>query len=654
MASSAAFSESASSAPRFTLGDIFREKDRTGDSYLWIIINVIEQNGQPGYILLSITGLFKILSQQDLDAEFRFVQNARVPLEAFEVSDETLQTYTGDTSWEKVAQRIQTARGGKRKADDGNTRRLKRRIEPKNSNTTNSDNADFVRDVRLSLSSQASLDQAAKATFTLLDSVDRRVTTGLDQRSIGWDRIPQTPEPKYSLGQCFRVNGVRFMIVAGGFLRNTFYYAVRSNRLYKGPFVISQDMVKSILGTPTRSRKYLDDLDQFDISPELMLQIYTQYAVEDDEEDDEEDNSDIIYKNAETIFLDRDDFRSFTAKTVQALDAKKLAERTGAPTPPEPPINYMLGDQFRKNNFGVFEYWLLIGGGELPADGAAATGEMYFDFISNNANILRCRKSEIDSFLGFRNRVLMTTRYEKDFNREISKFNLGTAQLYGFIENQRVTYQDYIRERLQEIYEANLTESNKTEIDVLTDGMSYLDWRFFRGVKPREEDGSTLPTEQQRSEQNNRQFRTPKGMSPSMFEQMIKDQRRRAGAYKILYDIEDKTDIKAIDARIKQEANNSEKSCSFCGEGFNSEYEDVDPGEKAEYLGKPVKLKCGHWYHINCLMKCQAPTFTNYNYNNGFGDFLRPIDTLKCILCRRVALDNSFGDGVYRFVNLRF
>lgn len=704
MSASASSASSASSGTKWELGDVFRQKNQTGDAGVWIIISVIDMMytgpgaGRPGYTLLSLTGSFVILSDlalgfDDSEAEFMYDSNLTriTPLERFRVSDNRLQEQIGEQSWDEVRDAIKSARAAaraesdlaeqrriaesrridqaldemfgdqrspapKRKADRQVARSTKRRTAPTNRNTTNLDNADLVQAIR----SKASNDEAAEATFTMLEQVTIRFSQQLDQRSIGRDRIPQrSGDPKYSLGDIFRVNGITFIIVAGGLVGGkTFYYDVRPNRRYKGPFVISEYFVRNILGKARRSSKAIDDvLDSFDLSPELKQKIIMQYenVGEDADVDDGDESGEALqqaaamlklYQNADRIFLNRDYFRTYTAKVVQAIDAMKLAERTGAPKPPPPPFDYMLGDQFHVNDF-VPEDWLLIGGGELPADGAAGSGEMFFDFISNKGNLLRCKKSEIASILGFRDRSLMKSRGPSN---TLSKYNLGTSQLDGFIEDQKVTYQAYIRERLTEIYEGNLAESNKTEIDFLTEGMPFLDWRFFRGVKPREEDGSRLPTEGQRSAENNRKFRTPKGMSPSMFEQMLNDQQRRAEAYKSLYDITDQTDITAIDAQILLDAQGED--CSFCGDSVTSKYEQ-DPVGKPEFLGKPVKLKCGHWYHINCLMKCQTPQFTNYNYNNGFGDILKPIDTLKCILCRRVALDNSFGDGVYR-VKLRF
>lgn len=168
--------------------------------------------------------------------------------------------------------------------------------------------------------------------------------------------------------------------------------------------------------------------------------------------------------------------------------------------------------------------------------------------------------------------------------------------------------------------------------------------------------GSSLPDEKQRKAENDAWFAPKKN-------QIEADQKRRADAYKRLYS---KTDLIPqglilTDDRIKAEAlgededgnpvTNPEmkKHCVFCWENF----------DLTEEVGKPVKLRCGHWYHYNCLKQCQTPQFTNYNYNDpsfegGMQDRLKPVDTLRCIICRKAAIDGTFGDGVYRFVNLRF
>jgi len=71
--------------------------------------------------------------------------------------------------------------------------------------------------------------------------------------------------------------------------------------------------------------------------------------------------------------------------------------------------------------------------------------------------------------------------------------------------------------------------------------------------------------------------------------------------------------------------------------------------------GYAVQLRCGHWFHKNCIVKHQRIKTITTNYQNGTGTWYKVPDTLQCPLCREPALDNSFGDDVYRLnINLRF
>lgn len=599
-----------------------------------------------------------------------------------------------------VIKATENKKAGKRKANDGNTRRLRRRVA-QDRNTTNLDNAQFITAMRSLMAPKKS--DASEATFTMLEQVSRiGFGVELNQRNIGWDRIPQSnpiQEPKYSLGDLFKNNGISFIIVAGGFVRsrNVFYYDVRSNRRYKGPYVISESIIESILGKPKRSELPIHLLNQFDLSTELKQKITEHYKNrkptngEEDEEDDETESeeeepaSDIVFDNAVKIFWGFDYLKGYITSILPTRAAIAYARKYGQPLPPSPPELYMIGDEFVvKPVLRNPEYWLLIGGGELPAQGAAGSGEKFFDFINDRGETLRCKESEIPSLLG-----VPMPRKKVHFYHLEAKYNIGALGITKLIKNQRTIFGTYVKGRIKEFYEGNAGDvtgnymtTNKTEMDLLTDWIPALDFRFNQGVKPREVFGSTLSTEKERSVQNNIAFRTPQGTS--IFDQMIEDQLRRGEAYRLLHDKTNLTDTTAIDAEIKKEAKKiptkkvrkknkqgeyeykevpapeDKPVCQYCLQDFKSELEeDPDEGKAAEYLGKPVQLRCGHWFHINCLKKCQTPAFTNYNYNNpsfpgGDRDRLKPTDSLRCIICRTIALDNTFGDGVYRLVNLRF
>jgi len=87
--------------------------------------------------------------------------------------------------------------------------------------------------------------------------------------------------------------------------------------------------------------------------------------------------------------------------------------------------------------------------------------------------------------------------------------------------------------------------------------------------------------------------------------------------------------------------------CQICLGGFD---DDEVEGDKA------VQLRCGHWFHGTCIQGWQKPKTTIMdNYKDEKQE--QAIDTLLCPICKTPALDDSFGDGIYRMqpkVKLRF
>lgn len=312
------------------------------------------------------------------------------------------------------------------------------------------------------------------------------------------------------------------------------------------------------------------------------------------------------------------------------------------------PVDYMLGDQFVVGQNGLLGrdgYWIIIGGGTLEAQGAAGSGEMFFDLINTYGDLVRCKKSEIRSLFGEKRKDSVEI-----YETKLQSYPIQNLFLTDIMGGQRRHYEVFVKDRLRQLFEST---PDSSEIDQLLEGRSYLDIRFNRGKKFRETMGSSLPDEKQRKAENDAWFAPQK-------KQIEADQKRRADAYKRLYYRTDLNPTAVIlnDHWIEAEAKGTsedgmintemKKHCVFCWENFDNLEE-----------GKPVKLRCGHWYHYNCLKQCQTPQFTNYNYNDpsfegGMQDRLKPVDTLRCIICRKAAIDGTFGDGVYRFVNLRF
>lgn len=111
----------------------------------------------------------------------------------------------------------------------------------------------------------------------------------------------------------------------------------------------------------------------------------------------------------------------------------------------------------------------------------------------------------------------------------------------------------------------------------------------------------------------------------------------------------------AINAKAKAwwEQNKEEHKCTICFDGFDDE--DVNYTENGK-LFYAVQLRCGHWFHYNCIKMSQKPKTGPIDYQWADNNVRQRkfMDTLMCPICRTPAVDDSFGDGVYRLINLRF
>lgn len=103
--------------------------------------------------------------------------------------------------------------------------------------------------------------------------------------------------------------------------------------------------------------------------------------------------------------------------------------------------------------------------------------------------------------------------------------------------------------------------------------------------------------------------------------------------------------------------------CILCRMGFNeTDSAVVTHPNGALTGGYAVQLRCGHWFHSNCIKNSQhpktAPIDLNTTDDSGQPErFIHFVDTLECPLCRRPAVDDSFGDNIYRYntvLKLRF
>lgn len=118
--------------------------------------------------------------------------------------------------------------------------------------------------------------------------------------------------------------------------------------------------------------------------------------------------------------------------------------------------------------------------------------------------------------------------------------------------------------------------------------------------------------------------------------------------------------------------------CSLCSLGFDTSGRQIVQHKQTAQQsstvsgGYAVQLRCGHWFHSECIRQFQFPEvspeqFQNYETPEGdtvTSDHPRALlrrwvklkDTQICPMCIQPTLDNSFGDGIYRLrdIKLRF
>ena len=281
----------------------------------------------------------------------------------------------------------------------------------------------------------------------------------------------------------------------------------------------------------------------------------------------------------------------------QALgELKTQAEDFIRLMPQEEPL-YVLGDTF-ENASGQYA---IISGGRLAPEGAAGNGSFFYDLIDTKKNLRRHSESEI--------RLLFGEPSEMDSEVSVFQFGIPTLQLRNLIARAQ---------NLRKLIRAKKFNSGKIVPE------------FARSENPDEDEA-----ERENKENFDRAY-------------WERDQKKRASAAYWLGDIDDDDPNAAANqnqVKITAEAYawsklHDRNVCTICLSGFTAE------DEVNEY---PVKLKCGHFFHYTCIKRYQQPNFADGSYLG-----LKARDTLLCPNCKTPALDNKFGDGVYRYVNLRF
>ena len=272
---------------------------------------------------------------------------------------------------------------------------------------------------------------------------------------------------------------------------------------------------------------------------------------------------------------------------------------------------YTLGDSFEK----ATRKYIIISGAMAPPEGAAAKGRFFYDLIDTKNNLTRHYQSELPQLFGEvdeeGNMVVEALRWQEDGMALFSIGGLHLRKLITRAQNMR-----------------KLIES-----------------REFNQGKPPESFGRSDNPDEDAAEKEEKQY-----FEDNFLDYWLSDQKTRAAAALFLEDIDPNDPLTGSNQsenqlQITQEAyawskENDRNLCTICYSGFSAE------DEKDEY---PVKLKCGHYFHFSCIKQAQRPNFAH----DSFGG-LKAKDTLKCPNCNQPALDNTFGDGVYRYVNLRF
>lgn len=253
---------------------------------------------------------------------------------------------------------------------------------------------------------------------------------------------------------------------------------------------------------------------------------------------------------------------------------------------------FTLGDIFRREDV----WYVIIGGGFFQE-------QMYYDVFTSDATLIRDFEQNIEQNFG---ETLSEDEHNKVDLSLIAPLSLENAF--------------YAAWNLRSIMRARL---------------------FNNGEPVADFPASTAESETEQTRQN------LESLNPTDW---LFDQRRRASASFRLGDINTNDELFGANQRNLGQKNITEKArewskggnvCTICYGAF-------EPDDEEDAYA--VQLRCGHYFHADCIRNWQKPRYTSNDVNDSF---LVPIDTLKCPNCNQPALDSSFGDGIYRY-KLRF
>jgi hypothetical protein len=298
---------------------------------------------------------------------------------------------------------------------------------------------------------------------------------------------------------------------------------------------------------------------------------------------------------------------------------------------------YTLGDMF-----GMVGPYLLIGGGRLDPQGAAAEGERYYDFVRTDGSLLRCTESEVPARVGLLN------------PRQITSADTYRQQIYDFrlcldLENVLVTQHEIIttsiNEQFYEVGERQMLGRTFDGSDIRDDAAD----AEVQRVRQLLQDATKAAKE---ATAKKRKAADTKWFQDNWMAKLQQDQKRRGIAHMIKErkNWKTATELEALKKKTRDSCGG--ETCIVCFDPVN---EPVD--ENGKVVGKPVRLNCGHCFHEKCIKETQLPKMRDNNtYEVPTDDtgILVIVDTLKCPICRRPTIDPSFGDGIYRLTNLRF
>ena len=293
---------------------------------------------------------------------------------------------------------------------------------------------------------------------------------------------------------------------------------------------------------------------------------------------------------------------------------------------------------------GMVGPYLLIGGGRLDPQGAAAEGERYYDFVRTDGSLLRCTESEVPGRVGLLN------------PRQITSADTYRQQIYDFrlcldLENVLVTQHEIIttsiNEQFYEVGERQMLGRTFDGSDIRDDAAD----AEVQRVRQLLQDATKAA---KKATAKKRKAADTKWFQDNWMAKLQQDQKRRGIAHMIKWrkNWKTATEIEELEKKAQDEDEYGGKTCIICFEPVN---EPVD--ENGKVVGKPVQLNCGHCFHEKCIKETQLPKMRDNNTYAVPSDdtgILVIVDTLKCPICRRPTIDPSFGDGIYRLTNLRF